>query len=71
MQLVIRPELCTGCQSCEVACSLYNCGEMNPLRSRISVVKWELKGFFLPLTCLQCERAVCAQVCPVGAIRRN
>jgi carbon-monoxide dehydrogenase iron sulfur subunit len=71
--ITINAEICTGCQMCEVSCSLRNMGECNPERSRIRVIKDERDGqlSFLPSTCMQCETAMCELVCPMQAISRD
>ena len=69
--LLISPEKCTGCLLCVAFCSFRQERAVGPSKARISVLKWEDKGVFIPFTCLQCERPVCLEVCPVGAIARN
>jgi len=71
--IMIDADKCSGCQMCEVACSLRNMGECNPERSRIRVVKSQLDGQleFVPSTCMQCETAMCELVCPANAISRD
>jgi len=69
--LFVDFERCTGCRICELACSLYKEGEVNPSRSRIHVVKWEEEGIDLPIVCQQCEEPLCEAVCPTKAITRN
>jgi len=71
--IVINADKCSGCQMCELACSLRNMKECNPERSRIRVVKTQLDGQleFVPSTCMQCETAMCELVCPSGAITRD
>jgi Fe-S-cluster-containing hydrogenase component 2 len=69
--LVSYPDLCTGCRLCELACAFRVGKTMHPARSRITVVKWEDTGFYLPFTCLQCEKPACASACPVEAITRR
>jgi len=71
--IMINAEKCSGCQMCEVACSLRNMKECNPERSRIRVVKKQENGqlLFIPSTCMQCEVAMCELVCPVKAISRD
>jgi len=65
---------CTGCQSCEVACSLYHFGVINPTLARIQIVKdWKaadssMEVRFLPAVCRQCANAKCAAVCQTDAI---
>jgi carbon-monoxide dehydrogenase iron sulfur subunit len=68
--ITVNPDRCTGCRLCELACSLKNTGEFNPARSRIRVIGFE-ELFCLPVTCFQCERPYCAEVCPAGAIIRD
>ena len=49
-------EKCTGCRSCEIACSLHNFGECNPARARIHVVKTQKEDVTttIPILCRQC-----------------
>lgn len=69
--LLINPDKCTGCGLCEAFCSFRAERAVGPAKARITVCRWEEEGVFIPFTCLQCERPVCLEVCPVGAIRRN
>lgn len=68
--LVAYSERCTGCRLCELVCSLVHEGECNPSKSRIHINRWELEGVDIPMFCMQCEDAPCAQVCPVEAMPR-
>ena len=69
----VSPDLCTGCKTCEIVCSLCHYGECNPQRSAIRVVRQEKRGlvFSLPLVCQQCEKAVCLEACPTGALSQD
>lgn len=69
--IVTNPDVCTGCRVCENVCSLVHFGECNPARARIRVMRWETLGIDVPVTCLQCEEAPCADSCPTKAIQRN
>ena len=69
--LKIDYERCTGCRLCEQVCALNHDGVINPMRSRIRVVKWEMEGLYVPMSCQQCQDAPCMIGCPVGAISRN
>lgn len=69
--LMIDYEKCTGCRLCELVCSVKHEGVSNPTRSRIKIVKWEMEGRFIPMSCQQCESAPCQAVCPVKAISRD
>ena len=40
--LAVDPQKCNGCKLCEIACSLFHDGEVDPARSRIHVLKWLL-----------------------------
>ena len=68
--VTVNPAKCVGCRLCELACSLKNTGEFNPARARIQVIGFE-EVFSLPITCFQCEKPYCAEVCPSGAITRD
>jgi len=69
--LMIDYEKCTGCRLCELVCSVKHEGVSNPTRSRIKIVKWEMEGRYVPMSCQQCESAPCMAVCPVKAISRD
>ena len=69
--LIIDQAACTGCRQCELVCSVKHNGSANPARARISIVKWEREGFYLPMLCQQCREPACAAVCPKGALSRD
>lgn len=69
--LVISPEVCTACRTCEVACSNAHEKRFSPSSSRVTVFSWEEEGIAVPMTCVQCEDAFCQKVCPTGAITRD
>lgn len=69
--LMINPEKCTGCRTCEMVCTVKHDGVTNPSRSRIKIMKWEMDGVYIPMACQQCEDAPCMSVCPANAISRN
>ena len=69
--LMIDHEKCTGCRQCEMVCSVFHNGASNPSRSRIKVVKWEHMGFYLPMTCQNCEKPFCVEVCPTKACHKD
>ena len=66
--LVIDINKCTGCHTCELACSFAHNGEFNPLKSRIHVSFFVEQATGIPVVCQQCNEAWCAKICPAGAI---
>ena len=71
--ITIDSSKCTGCRMCEVRCSAVHFDEFNPDRSLISVVITEEAGMLdsVPVTCMQCEKAMCELVCPSRANSRD
>jgi Fe-S-cluster-containing hydrogenase component 2 len=69
--IIVNHEKCTGCRQCELVCSVNKTGTSNPSRSRISVIKWEGEGFYLPMLCQQCQEPACMAVCPKDAISKD
>lgn len=72
-RLVVRPEECRGCRSCQLACSFARIGEYNPSRSCIELERDLLTEKTAPmvrtLCCDLCEgRPACADACTYGAI---
>lgn len=70
--LVERPPIntCTGCRTCELACSFRHERIFNPEKSRIRVVRTEY-GISYPVVCHQCSRPPCIEACPTRAITKN
>ena len=69
--LHIDYQRCTGCRTCEQVCAVKHDGVLNPMRSRIKIMKWEAEGLYVPVSCQQCQDAPCMNVCPVKAISRD
>lgn len=69
--LVVDAEKCMGCRTCEMVCSAEHEAVINPIQSRIKIIKWEREGEGFPMACAQCELAPCKKVCPVRAISRD
>ncbi len=65
------PQRCTGCKQCELFCSYEHEGVYSPRLARIRVVKFEDKCLSIPVTCAYCERPVCEEICPVGAMQHD
>lgn len=67
--LVAVPERCTGCERCELVCSLVHFKTMSPSKSAIHVVRVHHAPIDAPIFCVQC--GLCIDVCPVGALSRD
>jgi anaerobic carbon-monoxide dehydrogenase iron sulfur subunit len=59
--------ICSGCETCQLMCSLQNIGAFNPKKSRIKVIPLSV-GITIPITCQQCEDPWCQRACPEKAI---
>ena len=70
-RLFVTPSLCTGCRTCELACSFTHMVEGKPGKSRIYPLDGGFKDLFVPVVCLQCEEPACMKACLVGAITKN
>ncbi len=64
-------DLCTGCRTCELACSMAKFGAYIPRLSYIQVTT-ESNGLRAqPHICEQCEDPPCWRSCPVDAFKRD
>ena len=70
-RFVVNPIRCTGCRTCELACSFTHSVNGKPGLSRIYPLETGFKDLWVPVTCLQCDDAACAKSCLVDAITRN
>ncbi len=71
-KLTAIPELCSGCRMCELTCAIEHFGVANPKKSAVHVlVAYPHPVVRLPIVCSQCLTPLCADACPVGALRRN
>ena len=78
-------DLCTGCQRCEINCTLTNDGVCSSYISRVKIQRrLNLDGdgngllsgtdncfVYFPDTCRQCEDPACGNACPQKAIITN
>jgi len=69
--LMISPEKCIGCRTCELICSFNRMEEFNPKLAAVSVLAFDEAAIAVPIMCMQCEDPSCMKVCPVGAIVRD
>ena len=54
---------CTGCRSCEFACSLFHTGNVRPALARIYIAKYK-DIVDVPVMCWHCDDAPCIAACP-------
>ncbi|HER27473.1 MAG TPA: 4Fe-4S dicluster domain-containing protein [Rhodospirillales bacterium] len=67
--ILITASKCTGCMTCEMACSFTKEQIFRTVHSRLRVFDFIAdQGRFVPYICTQCSDAWCAQACPVDAI---
>ncbi len=72
---VFDPDRCTGCQACELACSIEN--QLGPDRSWRGVLTFNERAwpgvplFHLSLACNHCEEPACMHSCPALAYERD
>ena len=69
----IDVDKCTGCRTCEFACSVRNYKESNPSRARIYIVSSSVdeRLVCIPVVCQQCVDPLCLRFCPANAIERD
>ncbi len=67
--ILVYPEKCTGCRTCQVMCSIRYLDEFNPFKSYIIVTRDHgIRTTSLDFTddCTWC--GYCARFCPYGAL---
>jgi Fe-S-cluster-containing hydrogenase component 2 len=69
--LMLDPEKCVGCRLCALACSFAKEGEFSLSKARIGVIWMAKTGVNVPIVCQHCEKPLCEDVCPMGAISRS
>ena len=70
-QLIVSPEKCTGCGTCEMVCSVSRTGVCNGSLARLSVWREERMGLSVPLICRQCDDAPCIDACLMNIITKD
>lgn len=79
--LVVNTAKCTGCERCEINCTLTNDEEVSTYISRVKVSRnlhihgedgmYNGNFTYYPDTCRQCKDPACGNACPVKAIGTN
>ena len=71
-KLAVIPELCSGCKICELVCAMEHFGVNNTKKSAIRVlITYPHPVVKMPIVCSQCKVPVCADACPVDALKRT
>lgn len=82
-RLFVRPELCTGCKSCEIACAVEHSQsksllgamlESPPPHPRLYVEAASdspFESLKMPMTCRHCDPAPCIAACIPSAMHRS
>jgi Fe-S-cluster-containing hydrogenase component 2 len=69
--IFVEPDRCLGCRNCERVCSFQDSGGFKRENTNIWVQIDLGKRSIFTMTCQQCETAVCLEICPAAAIRRD
>lgn len=74
--IVVNLDRCIGCHACEIACKVENGVALGSNWNKVVQVGPrgefpDLKVYWLPVQCQQCEDAPCVHVCPTGASYRD
>lgn len=68
-RVVHNPDICSGCRTCEIVCSVYHDGKASSSRSRLQWSKNVMDACITDIyTCRQCAGPECVAVCPSGAL---
>ena len=67
--IVADIDICAGCRSCQVACTMANNGVGQPELARLQIVKDYFKGDYVSTPCSQCNWPGCMYSCPTGALQ--
>lgn len=62
MRIEVERRKCTGCHLCEMVCSLFHLGTVDPSKSAIRIFKEDLEtDLHTPMVCRQCRRMKCLE----------
>ena len=68
--MIVDADRCTGCQVCELACSMTKYGEYNPKKSYIRLVRNREMNVNIVALGMQCDYCgKCVEACLPGAIK--
>lgn len=67
-QIVVEWDRCVGCRKCEVACSIFHYGVINPSLSAIRIYNAYPGPMNIPIVCSSCSDHPCVEACPNGSL---
>ncbi len=70
-RFIVTPNLCTGCRTCELACSFTHAVGSVRGQTRIFPLDGGFKDLWVPVVCLQCDDPACVKSCLVDALKLN
>ena len=63
--IVTDPDVCVGCITCQLICSLSHEGEFSPTLARLRMTKNPFEALYVPEVCKHCTTPACYYACPV------
>jgi carbon-monoxide dehydrogenase iron sulfur subunit len=69
--ILFDPEKCVGCKQCALSCSFAKEQSFSLGKARNKTLWDYKKNMFVLISCQHCEKPLCLDVCPTGAISRN
>ena len=77
-EILVRPERCLGCHSCEMACAVAHTPAKNLAGALLAgqsglqqIYVEEVDGFKSPVACRHCEDAPCVAICAPHSLHRT
>ena len=69
--IAFKPDRCTGCADCMLACAQVKAGTDDTRRSRIQIMPGIAEEDFGLAMCRQCADPKCVTNCPAAALAKN
>ncbi len=69
--IFIDYDKCVGCRNCSLACSFNKEQEFSLVKGRVGPLWIPKIGMHVPIVCQHCEKPLCMDACPMGALSRN
>ncbi len=71
LSIKIIPDNCRGCRRCEVACSWYDPGPLNPRLAGIHIMKLNEGGSDYPVINMECLERFCGKTHPQNKAKQE